>query len=156
MDATELYTAESPTQKLRKAPDSFCPVLSAFGKERIAKPWNKTVKQKSYQLLYIPPCHVSLFILFSIALSARPGFHFIIKIVASRASIDRLDADFLSFMIRKLTGFVNDPVRKIGCARCTTWENVFCAVQRISVLLLLILCVEHNIVKYKTEQKMNV
>ena len=30
MDATELYTAESPTQKLRKAPDSFCPVLSAF------------------------------------------------------------------------------------------------------------------------------
>ena len=30
MDATELYTAESPTQKLRKAPDSFCPVLSAY------------------------------------------------------------------------------------------------------------------------------
>ena len=30
MDATELYTAESPTQKLRKAPDSFCQVLSAF------------------------------------------------------------------------------------------------------------------------------
>ena len=67
-------------------------------------------------MLYIPNYYVSAFILFSIALSARPSFQFIIKIVASRASIDRLDADFLSFMIRKLTGFVNDPVRKIGCA----------------------------------------